>query len=267
MLAAPASAPVPDSLSQSAAPLAAQPAPSWLDPSALAGSLFDPGALVIVLVGTVLATFARAGLRDMALAARSVSALARKGFDEDANRTAIARWARAIRKRGVLGAESAMPPDAHLARAIKALLRAGSTKALGEVYETTKAQDQGEKARAVRVFEQAGDLAPVFGLVGTLFSMTQLSSIGGNDAIGATMTGASITLGAIATAVLSSLYGVLAAHFVFLPLAHAIARRSQREDEARRALIDWLEDEIIDVVPGASKARVTPLRTPLNKAA
>lgn len=214
--------------------------------------LFDPIALGIVILGTVLATVIRVGGEDVAVALKQASLLFRARFDLDTNRTALARWAREILKRGVLGAESPMPPDADLARAIKALVRNGSVHALRAAHAETSAHKLRDSRRAMRVFEQAGDLAPVFGLVGTLFSMTELAPGGGADAT-------SVSLAAIATAVLSSLYGVLTAHFLFLPLAEAVARRSQREDEARDALIGWLVGEIAGVVPVSLGSRVTPL--------
>lgn len=228
------------------------PETSWIKVDGIHSAFFDPSALLIVLAGTILATVIRVGGQDVAVAVRLASGLFRARFDEDANRTAVARWARAIRERGVLGAESPMPPDADLARAIKALVRNGSIQALRGAHAESSSHKLRDGSRAMRVFEQAGDLAPVFGLVGTLFSMTQLAPAGGADAT-------SLSLAAIATAVLSTLYGVLAAHFLFMPLAQAVARRSQREDEARDALVGWLVDEIASVVPQASSSRVTPL--------
>lgn len=229
------------------------------DLSLFNAAFWDAGALFIVLTGTVMATLARVGAKDMILALRSAAMLTRAGFDENANRTAFARWARAIRKRGVLGAESAMPPDPDLGLSLLALVRTGSINALHAAHEDACAAKLEACGRAVRVFEQAGELAPVFGLVGTLFSMTQLTPGTGAEAN-------ALTLGAIATAVLSSLYGVLAAHFLFLPLAHAIARRAQAEEEAREALIQWLATEIANPTPGEGRlipscARVTPIKT------
>ena len=143
-----------------------------IDPSRVSASLMDPSALAIVLAGTVIATFARSGSQDMGLAFQSLVTLAKAGVDENANRKALARGARAIRQRGVLGAESAMPPDADLANAIKALLRTGSFKALRDTHAAASAENLRKRGRAVRVFEQAGDLARVCGLVGTFFSMS-----------------------------------------------------------------------------------------------
>ncbi|MEO0418728.1 MAG: MotA/TolQ/ExbB proton channel family protein [Pseudomonadota bacterium] len=228
--------------------------PAIPEVTAIGSNLFDPVALGLVLTGTLLATAARAGLRDLGLAMRSALNLSQGRFDKHANRTAMARWARAVRQRGTLGAEERMPPDDDLARALMALIRTGSLNAMHSAHEETRTHRFRDQGRAARVFEQAGELAPVFGLVGTLFSMTQLAPTVGVHANAA-------TLGAIATAVLSSLYGVLTAHFVCLPVAHAIARRTQEDDEAREDLVDWLANDIADAVPGVSVRRVSQLKS------
>ncbi|MEM7701638.1 MAG: MotA/TolQ/ExbB proton channel family protein [Pseudomonadota bacterium] len=222
--------------------------------TAMSSNLFDPVALGLVLTGTLLATVARSGVRDTGLAIRSAINLTRPRFDKDANRTAIARWARAVRQRGTLGAEERMPPDEDLTQALIALVRTGSLKAMHSAHEETSARRLSNQGQAARVFEQAGELAPVFGLVGTLFSMTQLAPTVGADANAA-------TLGAIATAVLSSLYGVLTAHFGCLPVAHAIARRAQEEHEARNDLVNWLANEVADAMLGGSAKRVAQLQS------
>jgi chemotaxis protein MotA len=92
----------------------------------------------------------------------------------------------------------------------------------------------------------------VFGLVGTLISMA--ATMPGLAA--ASAADAATGLAAIGTAILSSLYGVLSAHLLFLPLAEAIARRQAREDEARDALARWLCEQL----DGDAGARVTVLK-------
>lgn len=213
--------------------------------------LIDLTALALVLVGTVLATIAQSGWRDIGNALRTARGLMRPGFDTTANRRALARWASAVRKRGILSVDEPFPPDRIFARGVVALVRVGSLRAMQDVHEAARGPRMDRHARATRVFEQAGELAPVFGLVGTLFAMTQITS-------GLAIETSTSAFAAIATAVLSSLYGVLSANLVFLPLAQAIARRSQREEEARAALAKWLADEVEDVIPKRSHS-VTPL--------
>ncbi len=207
-----------------------------------ASSLFDPAALAIVLAGTVLATLARTGLRDARAAIRAALNLASRDFDDADNRASLARTVSAVRRHGLLAADVTAPPDPALASALDALVRSGSTGAMQAAQDAARAQRTSDRTRAALVFEQAGELAPAFGLVGTLFSMTQLAPVAGGDASAA-------TFGAIATAVLSSLYGVLGAHLVCLPLAQAIMRRGERAEAARDVLIEWLCQEISGALP------------------
>nr|WP_281494475.1 MotA/TolQ/ExbB proton channel family protein [Qipengyuania sp. S6317L1] len=92
---------------------------------------------------------------------------------------------------------------------------------------------------AVRVYENAGELAPVFGLVGTLFAITQLMP---DLSASASQT----VMRSVAGAVLSTLYGVLSAHLVFYPLARAVERKGDREETERTMLLDWFENELTD---------------------
>ncbi len=209
-----------------------------LDPS----SFFDPVALVIVLAGTALATLARSGWHDAVAAIRAAFALVRPNVDADANRAVLARAVSEVRRHGVLRADVPTPPDAALADALDTLIRSGSTGAMQTAFSAARVHRTNMRTRTAAVFEQAGELAPAFGLVGTLFSMTQLAPMAGSDAGAA-------TFGAIATAVLSSLYGVLGAHLVCLPLAEAIVRRGERAETLREKLIDWLAHEVISALP------------------
>lgn len=217
-------------------------------------SLFDPGALLIVLAGTMIATIARAGLGNIALTVRCLAQFVQTGFDENANRIALARWVEAVRKSGILGADVPFPPDISLSRALDGLVRTGSLCVWRDLHAAARAQRITQRSKAAEVFEQAGELAPVFGLVGTLFAMTQMSPGGVSDPSAA-------TFAAIATAVLSSLYGVLTAHLICFPTAGAIARRSAEEEEHRDALATWLAEQITDFLP---KQRVENVPHPEN---
>lgn len=225
-----------------------------MDAQAAATSLFDPNALTVVLVGTLLATVARAGLSDFGIALRGAAGLLGKAYDADANRTALARWAGDAHRRGMLGADQPDPPDRVLMRALNQLVRTGSITAFKRVHHDAAIPRRSAAARATNVFEQAGELAPVFGLVGTLFAMTQIApGVGGDPA--------AATFAAIATAVLSSLYGVLSAHLVFLPLAGAVSRRSDKEAEARDTLVEWFCEEISDLAyEGPARAGLSTLK-------
>lgn len=198
--------------------------------------MFDAGALTIVLAGTLLATLAHGGVGDLRAAALAVARLPRPGFKEDANRAALARAIVGIRAKGTLVADLPPLPDDATNKIVNALLRHRSVAAAHQEYRSQRAIRELGRTRAVRTFEHAGELAPVFGLVGTLVAITQLTP--GDAAILET------TLGSVASAALSTLYGVLAAHLIFLPLARAIERDGEREETARMQQLEWLVAQV-----------------------
>ncbi|WP_108790067.1 MotA/TolQ/ExbB proton channel family protein [Erythrobacter sp. Alg231-14] len=201
-------------------------------------AFWDLGALVIVLAGTLLATTARCGWRDMAVAIRSIARIHAPDFDADVNRASMARCAPEIRQRGHLCAQSPLPPDPSMAKLIQSYLISGSIEEFHATARAQRSQREIIRAQGMRVFEYAGELAPIFGLVGTLFAITQI-----NDTTGTTTTQA--MMATVGTAVLSSLYGVLTAHLFCAPLAAAIERRGSREETARAGLIEWFEAELV----------------------
>lgn len=204
---------------------------------ASAASLFDPGALAIVVAGTVLATAARCGWKDCGAALKAAGGLARRGFDSEANRKVLARAITAITREGSHRADPPLPPDRALGLMLESYLRHGTLDALGKTRRAQRAMDEARRVSAAQVFAWAGELAPVFGLIGTLYGLTQLTPDGTANT---TVT----IMAAISTAVLTSLYGTLVAHLLCHPLASAIERRGLADEQAREALADWFADQI-----------------------
>ncbi len=200
-------------------------------------SMFDTGALAIVLAGTMLATLARCGWSEMKIAMRSLCRIGVKSFDLRENRMALAPSIGEINRRGPLCTDIPLPPDASLARVVIAYARSGSIEMLHQARKSERAKRETITTRSVQTFEYAGELAPVFGLVGTLFAITRLAPMAGDGPVDTAMA-------SIATAVLSSLYGVLVAHLICIPIARAIERKDAREEDAREELIAWLETSL-----------------------
>jgi chemotaxis protein MotA len=212
-------------------------------------SLFDPGALAIVVAGTVLATVARCGWREFGAALRTAGRLVGSGFAEHANRKALALALRAIESDGHRRADPALPPDRALGLMLEAYLRHGSLEAFGSMRRAERALDEARRMGAAQVFGWAGELAPVLGLIGTLYGLTQL---------GAADTAASPTaaiMAAVSTAALTSLYGALIAHLACHPLASAIERRGLAEGQAREALADWFVAKVAGAEAAAGERR------------
>jgi chemotaxis protein MotA len=100
---------------------------------------------------------------------------------------------------------------------------------------------------AVRTLAQAAELGPVFGMVGTLVSLSSLPAQGLD---------AGALNGAISMAVVTTLYGLLLANLLLAPLARMVERHAQAEEVARTDVIDWLTSQLEPALP----PRVQPLR-------
>lgn len=216
-------------------------------------TLFDPGALGIVIAGTVLATVARCGWRDFGAALKAAGGLTRRSFQREANRKALAQALSAIQREGQHRASPDLPPDRALGMMLETYLRHGEPAALGAIRRAERALDEARRVGAAQVFVWSGELAPVFGLVGTLYGLTELAPAG--EGTNAT----AMIMAAVSTAVLTSLYGALLAHLVCYPLASAIERRGLADEHEREALADWFTAQI-DLLENAAQARRAHLR-------
>ncbi len=215
--------------------------------------LFDPTALAVVIAGTLIATFARSGWNDVKEALRAIVRLHHHSFDADANRAALAQTVSAIARDGPLRAEVPQAPDPLIAKLVDIYLRQRSPAAMHSAHRAARAKRDIARMQAVRTMEHAGELGPVFGLVGTLFAITQLSP-GDAGALGNTM-------GAVAGAAVSTLYGVLTAHMLWIPLARAIEREGEYEETQRERLIEWLDIQFEEIdLPSTVSAKSPPLR-------
>jgi chemotaxis protein MotA len=202
--------------------------------------LIDPLPAAIVLGGTLLATMLRAGRADCRSTLRAIAALVRPAFNADTIRRDLATLANDIRKDGVYRARARPTGDPALDKAIRAMIEGHSAALLMMQHTTDRKQRMAGAQRAAVTLAQAADLAPVFGLAGTLVSLAQLSGRGIARAM---------FMNAISMSVLATLYGLLLANMLLAPLARAIERRAEREEAARQDLIDWIASQFAAVSP------------------
>jgi chemotaxis protein MotA len=198
-------------------------------------NLVDGPSAAIVLGGTLVATVLRSGPADCVQALVKLAQLGRSHFDAAKVRAELAVQVQEIRKDGILRAHPHRMGDTEFDEASDALIASRSVAALVARHETHKQRRLADSARAAHTLAQAAELAPVFGLAGTLISLSQLPTE--NLANGA-------FTGAIGMAVITTLYGLLAANLVLAPLARAIERAAQGEEAERQQVIDWLAAQV-----------------------
>lgn len=197
--------------------------------------LLDPASAALVLSGTLLATVLRCGWADSKLALSALANLFVGRFDPVRARAELAIQVQEIEEDGLLRAEPHHFGDGEFDEMADTLIETRSIEALHESHEDHRARRIETSRRAVVVLVNAAELAPVFGLAGTLVSLGSLSTPradGGDFAA------------AIGMAVATTLYGLVAANFIFAPLAAMISRRADAEDRAREELIAWLSAAI-----------------------
>lgn len=210
-------------------------------------NLLDGTSAVIVFGGTALATALRCGWHDCATALGALGAIGAKRFDADHVRSELALQVQDIRKDGILRARPHEFGDSEFDEAAGALIGRRSVGALLATHEQHKARREKQNDVPVRVFAQAAELAPVFGLAGTLVSLTQMPPSGvAGSAYAAT----------ISMAVLSTLYGLIAANLLLAPLARIFSRAAEREEAERQSVVDWLAAQVAaDVSPARPAAK------------
>ena len=208
-------------------------------------ALVDGSSAVIVFGGTALATLLRCGFADVGVALGRVARLPGRRFSADRARASLAAQVQAIQRDGLLRAAPQHLGDAEFDEATDALIATRSVAALLERHDSHRARRLVESERATQTLAQAAELAPVFGLAGTLVSLSQLPG-GGVVAAGLTA--------AISMAVLTTLYGLLAANLLLAPLARIVERAALAEEAGRQAVIEWLAQQLAERPPMVRRA-------------
>jgi len=200
-------------------------------------ALFDGTTLGIVAGGTALATVLRCGRADVAATIRTASRriFAPSRFDGETVRAGLARAAQELLRNGPMRANPRSTGDGEFDDALHALMTYRSMARFDEALADAREKRLGPVEAAVRTLIQATELAPVFGLAGTLISLSQMPAQGVDR-------GSYLT--AIGMAVHATLYGLVLANLLLAPLARVVERHARAEEDARRDLAQWFETEI-----------------------
>ncbi|MCB2049235.1 MAG: MotA/TolQ/ExbB proton channel family protein [Novosphingobium sp.] len=203
-------------------------------------TLIDPTSLALVWGGALAGGLLRTGPRAFGAALKEALRLPFRRFDTEKVRAALAGQINSVRSDGLIRARLHDTGDPVFDQAVASMLLQRSVKGLHpshSAYCGTRGRSAQDAAMA---WATTAELAPAFGLVGTLLSLSQLPT-GSFDSSGFNA--------AISGAVLTTLYGVLLANLLFAPLAEAISRAAEHERAQRQSLIDWLELQIEEADP------------------
>ena len=219
-------------------------------------SLLNGPSALIVVGGTMLGTVLRCGPGEVRVTLAALVGVVSRRFSPTRARANLAAQVNEIRRDGLLRANPRRSGDAEIDDTTDALINRRSVPALIERHEAHKARRTVQADIAVGTLAQAAELAPVFGLAGTLVSLSQLPA--GGIARGA-------LTGTISMAVLTTLYGLLLANLLFAPLARLVERVAADEEAQRQDLVDWLAAQVEPIChPGSGPVvNPPPARAPL----
>ncbi len=191
------------------------------------GTFLDPVALAIVGGGTLLATVLRTASGDLARGVGALRVLPRRRFDAEPLLAQVAALTRIARRHGVIALDRSVIADADVAAAVEAIVDGAAPEQVTTLLEQRRCARFERHRAAWELWSGAAEVAPAMGMVGTLVGLVQMfASMRDPQAIG----------GAMAVALLATLYGALVASLVALPVAARLKRRARHEAQERLRL-------------------------------
>ncbi|OYY73107.1 motility protein A [Sphingomonas sp. 28-63-12] len=191
------------------------------------GPYLDPTAIGIVGGGTVLAVLLRTELGDLGRAVAALPVLLRGRFRADPLLDQIAALGRIAARHGVMTLDRSVIADADVSAAIAAIVDGTTPEAIQLLSRHARQARIERHLAAADVWASAAEVAPAMGMVGTLIGLVKMFiSMSDPAAIG----------GAMAVALLATLYGALIASLIAMPIAARLRRQARAEAFERSRL-------------------------------
>jgi chemotaxis protein MotA len=187
----------------------------------------DPTAIGIVAGGTIVATVLRSEFADLGRAIAALAVLPRRRFRADPLLEQIAAFGRIAKRHGVMALDRSVIADPDLAAAVAAIVDGQDPDTVAALVRERRRARIDRHVAAADVWAGAADVAPAMGMVGTLVGLVKMF---------ATMNDPRAIGGAMAIALLATLYGALIASLVAMPVAVRLRRLARAEAGERQRL-------------------------------
>jgi len=190
-------------------------------------TFLDPLALAIVAGGTLLATLLRHPLADVGRAVSALRVLPRPRFSADPLLKQVSALTRIARRHGTMALDRTVIADRDVAAAVAAIVDGAEPDSVAELVRHARRARIERHCAAADVWSGAAEAAPAMGMVGTLVGLAGMF---------ATMTDPTAIGGAMAVALLATLYGALIANLLAQPVAIRLRTRARAEAFERTRL-------------------------------
>jgi len=196
--------------------------------------LFEPLALLLVFGGTAVATMVSATREDLrrALAALRPLLVARPARDAATAEQAVRQIQRICEYKGIVCADRVKTPVEFVHAVACRLAEAEGSDAFAAWAAEELDERSTRHAAAAAIWRSAADVAPAMGMIGTVLGLIEMfAAMSDPHAMGPAM----------ATAMLTTLYGLLIAAAIAGPIASRLERLSAAERRWQERVVARLE--------------------------
>lgn len=206
------------------------------------GALISTSSFILVGFGTVGVTMASYRISDVLRAPRALL-VGLRGQVPDPDRvvTRLMDFADTARRQGILAMEERLEQvdDDYMRTGLQAVIDGIDPQSVAELLDTEMSSVDDRHHVVISFYRSMGGFAPTMGMVGTVIGLVNmLASLSDPDQLG----------GGMALALLTTLYGVLFANMVFMP----VASRLTRLHETEMAVMKMVRDGVLAIQAGIS---------------
>ncbi|MDP2872520.1 MAG: motility protein A [Bacillota bacterium] len=199
-----------------------------------ASAFWDVKSIIITFGGTFAATLISLPTRQLLEAGRVMrKAFKVKDVHPLATISELVRFAERARREGLLALEDDADQldDQFLKKGLQLVVDGSDPELVRDILQTEIAFIEDRHKAGAQLFDTLGALAPAFGMIGTIIGLIQmLRNLDDPSTIGSGM----------ATALLTTFYGALAANLIFIPIAGKLRNRSQSEMLMKEVMLEGI---------------------------
>jgi len=199
-----------------------------------ANAFWDVKSLLITFGGTVAATLISFPMDRIVEAGRVLRKVFR-GTTEDGFEiiAKLVRFAEKARREGLLALEddADQAVDPFLKKGLQLVVDGSDPELVRDILQTELSFLEERHKSGASLFDTMGALSPAFGMIGTIIGLIQmLRNLDDPSTIGSGM----------ATALVTTFYGALAANLLFIPIANKLKGRSQDELLTKQVMLEGI---------------------------
>jgi len=197
-------------------------------------AIISPPAMMLVLLGTFGAAMASGLLKDATgMAGVMKGAMMAKTHTADEVITQVVGFAEKARREGLLALEEAAKDidDPFLKKGIELAVDGTDPEELRDILENEIASMKSRHKGSAKFFEAMGGYSPTLGIIGTVLGLVHvLENLSDPGKLGHLIAGAFV----------ATLWGVMAANILWLPIANKLKRVSEMEVHHRELLLEGI---------------------------